>query len=105
MNKYEGGTFRHSRDISQAISVALLLDVCLSVGGPESDDNTIHTSRNSPDTRRTCCFSTAPHFWAVLDPEIACENQAVEDKYRRLVRSYRSSQCDRELKPSARIRD
>lgn len=49
-------------------------------------------------------FATDPHFWAVLDPEMARENP-VEDKHRRLVRSHRSSPYDRELKPNAKIRD
>ncbi|KAH7927966.1 putative atypical/PIKK/PI3K protein kinase [Leucogyrophana mollusca] len=49
-------------------------------------------------------FSTDPHLWAVIDPEIARENP-VEDKHRRLVRSHRSSPYDRELKPNAKIRD
>jgi len=49
-------------------------------------------------------FSTDPHLWTILDPEIARENP-VEDKHRRLVRSHRSSPYDRELKPNAKIRD
>ncbi|KAG9315154.1 putative atypical/PIKK/PI3K protein kinase [Chiua virens] len=49
-------------------------------------------------------FSTDPHIWAVLDPEMERENP-VEDKHRRLVRSHRSSPYDRELKPNAKIRD
>ncbi|KAH7912328.1 kinase-like domain-containing protein [Hygrophoropsis aurantiaca] len=49
-------------------------------------------------------FSTDPHMWAIIDPELARENP-VEDKHRRLVRSHRSSPYDRELKPNAKIRD
>lgn len=40
----------------------------------------------------------------VHDPEATRENP-IESKYRRLVRTYRSSQVDRELKPNAKIRD
>ncbi|CAK5265470.1 unnamed protein product [Mycena citricolor] len=49
-------------------------------------------------------FSSEPHLWAIIDPDIARENP-VEDKHRRLVRSHRSSPYDRELKPNAKIRD
>ncbi|KAJ2914075.1 hypothetical protein MD484_g6343, partial [Candolleomyces efflorescens] len=38
------------------------------------------------------------------DPDVSNENP-VEDKHRRLVRSHRSSPYDRELKPNAKIRD
>lgn len=40
----------------------------------------------------------------IYDPEATRENP-IESKYRRLVRTHRSSQIDRELKPNARIRD
>ncbi|XP_006459287.1 hypothetical protein AGABI2DRAFT_218336 [Agaricus bisporus var. bisporus H97] len=44
------------------------------------------------------------NLWSVVDPDIVHDNP-VEDKHRRLVRSYRSSPYDRELKPNAKIRD
>ncbi|TFK20725.1 atypical/PIKK/PI3K protein kinase [Coprinopsis marcescibilis] len=49
-------------------------------------------------------FVNDPNLWSVIDPDIANENP-VEDKHRRLVRSHRSSPYDRELKPNAKIRD
>ncbi|KAJ7031542.1 atypical/PIKK/PI3K protein kinase [Mycena alexandri] len=49
-------------------------------------------------------FTSEPHLWAIIDPEVSRENP-VEDKHRRLVRSHRSSPYDRELKPNAKIRD
>ena len=52
----------------------------------------------------TPSIAAEAHLWAVVDPDIAKENQ-VEDKHRRLVRSHRSSPYDRELKPNAKIRD
>ena len=52
----------------------------------------------------TSSLSSDIHLWTIIDPEISRENP-VEDKHRRLVRSYRSSPYDRELKPNAKIRD
>lgn len=49
-------------------------------------------------------FVNDPNLWSVVDPDISNENP-VEDKHRRLVRSHRSSPYDRELKPNAKIRD
>ncbi|KAG2347900.1 hypothetical protein BDR05DRAFT_996232 [Suillus weaverae] len=49
-------------------------------------------------------FSTHPHLWAILDPEIARE-KPVDDRHRWPVRSHQSSPCDRELKPDVKIRD
>jgi phosphatidylinositol 3-kinase len=45
-----------------------------------------------------------PGLWSVVDPDASNDNP-VEDKHRRLVRSHRSSPYDRELKPNAKIRD
>jgi phosphatidylinositol 3-kinase len=78
-----------------------------------AQEHTSHTSTSSivPSTIQTpsapsgtASFTFDPHFWAVIDPDIARENP-VEDKHRRLVRSHRSSPYDRELKPNAKIRD
>jgi len=49
-------------------------------------------------------FISDSNLWSVVDPDIANENP-VEDKHRRLVRSHRSSPYDRELKPNAKLRD
>ncbi|KAJ3541590.1 hypothetical protein NMY22_g3830 [Coprinellus aureogranulatus] len=49
-------------------------------------------------------FINDPGLWGVADPD-ACNDNPVEDKHRRLVRSHRSSPYDRELKPNAKIRD
>ncbi|RDB29393.1 Phosphatidylinositol 3-kinase catalytic subunit type 3 [Hypsizygus marmoreus] len=49
-------------------------------------------------------FAPDSNLWSVIDPDAIRENP-VEDKHRRLVRSYRSSPYDRELKPNAKIRD
>ncbi|RXW21257.1 hypothetical protein EST38_g4578 [Candolleomyces aberdarensis] len=49
-------------------------------------------------------FLNDPNLWSVADPDVSNENP-VEDKHRRLVRSHRSSPYDRELKPNAKIRD
>jgi phosphatidylinositol 3-kinase len=55
-------------------------------------------------TSVSSAFTSEPHLWAIIDPDVARENP-VEDKHRRLVRSHRSSPYDRELKPNAKIRD
>ncbi|TEB34764.1 phosphatidylinositol 3-kinase [Coprinellus micaceus] len=49
-------------------------------------------------------FMNDPGLWSVVDPDASNDNP-VEDKHRRLVRSHRSSPYDRELKPNAKIRD
>ncbi|PWZ02567.1 phosphatidylinositol 3-kinase [Testicularia cyperi] len=45
-----------------------------------------------------------PSMFTIFDPEVARANP-VEAKHRRLVRSHRTGPLDRELKPSAEVRD
>ena len=67
--------------------------------------STLPTIVQTPTTPSiSSAFISDPSLWSVVDPDIANENP-VEDKHRRLVRSHRSSPYDRELKPNAKIRD
>ncbi|EAU85589.2 atypical/PIKK/PI3K protein kinase [Coprinopsis cinerea okayama7 len=63
---------------------------------------TVTQAPSAPQISAT--FVNDPSLWGVVDPDITNENP-VEDKHRRLVRSHRSSPYDRELKPNAKIRD
>ncbi|KAH6909088.1 atypical/PIKK/PI3K protein kinase [Coprinopsis sp. MPI-PUGE-AT-0042] len=66
---------------------------------------TLTTVTQAPSTPSiSSSFINDPGLWGVVDPDITNENP-VEDKHRRLVRSHRSSPYDRELKPNAKIRD
>ncbi|KAF7367441.1 Phosphatidylinositol 3-kinase VPS34 [Mycena sanguinolenta] len=73
---------------------------------PTASTSTLLPQSSQPPlpTSVSSTFTSEPHLWAVIDPDVALENP-VEDKHRRLVRSHRSSPYDRELKPNAKIRD
>ncbi len=77
----------------------------------------VDTPRQQATRLQGCCAAAAAaalstgdpnritaSLFTIFDPEIARSNP-VEAKHRRLVRSHRSGPLDRELKPSAEVRD
>ncbi|KAJ1031605.1 hypothetical protein NDA13_001996 [Ustilago tritici] len=83
------------------------------LGGPGS---VVSTASNNPSSAAAAAAAAAAalstadpnritsSLFTIFDPEIMRSNP-VEAKYRRLVRSHRSGPLDRELKPSAEVRD
>ncbi|KAF6754471.1 atypical/PIKK/PI3K protein kinase [Ephemerocybe angulata] len=79
--------------------------IASSSAAPATTTTTLATVTQAPVTPSIASsFLNDPNLWGVVDPDVANENP-VEDKHRRLVRSHRSSPYDRELKPNAKIRD
>ncbi len=84
-----------------------------SQGGPS---NALSTATGNPTSAAAAAAAAAAalstadpnritsSLFTIFDPEIARSNP-VEAKHRRLVRSHRSGPLDRELKPSAEVRD
>ncbi|SAM69012.1 related to phosphatidylinositol 3-kinase [Ustilago bromivora] len=83
------------------------------LGGPGS---VVSTASNNPSSAAAAAAAAAAalstadpnritsSLFTIFDPEIMRSNP-VEAKHRRLVRSHRSGPLDRELKPSAEVRD